>query len=174
MPVLHNRSTIIERIAKAHGSQCGFCTPGFVMSMYTLLRNNSQPTEEDIEDACESNLCRCTGYRPILDGFKSFSKNYCCKKELLEAETQAQENDLDCKLYKLSDLMDYDPSQDIIFPPELLLLKDKSTTSLEIHGKNITWFRPCSLDELLSLKRDYPKAKLVIGNTEIGWYCVIC
>ncbi|RDD44882.1 Xanthine dehydrogenase/oxidase, partial [Trichoplax sp. H2] len=77
-------------------------------------------------------------------------------------------NDLDCKLYKLSDLMDYDPSQDIIFPPELLLLKDKSTTSLEIHGKNITWFRPCSLDELLSLKRDYPKAKLVIGNTEIG------
>ncbi|EDV18641.1 uncharacterized protein TRIADDRAFT_34887, partial [Trichoplax adhaerens] len=43
-----------ERIAKAHGSQCGFCTPGFVMSMYTLLRNNSQPTEEDIEDACES------------------------------------------------------------------------------------------------------------------------
>ncbi|RDD36188.1 Xanthine dehydrogenase/oxidase, partial [Trichoplax sp. H2] len=44
---------IKERIAKAHGSQCGFCTPGFVMSMYTLLRNNSQPTEEDIEDACE-------------------------------------------------------------------------------------------------------------------------
>ena len=42
-----------ERIAKAHGSQCGFCTPGFVMSMYSLLRNNSSPTEEEIEGAFE-------------------------------------------------------------------------------------------------------------------------
>ena len=38
-----------ERIAKAHGSQCGFCTPGIVMSMYTLLRNNPKPEMEDIE-----------------------------------------------------------------------------------------------------------------------------
>lgn len=40
-----------ERIAKAHGSQCGFCTPGFVMSMYSLLRNNCTPSEEEIEEA---------------------------------------------------------------------------------------------------------------------------
>ena len=40
-----------ERIAKAHGSQCGFCTPGFVMSMYTLLRNNPEPSLEEIEEA---------------------------------------------------------------------------------------------------------------------------
>ncbi|KAB7505699.1 Nicotinate dehydrogenase subunit A [Armadillidium nasatum] len=39
-----------ERLAKAHGSQCGFCTPGFVMSMYTLLRNNPEPTMEEIEE----------------------------------------------------------------------------------------------------------------------------
>lgn len=38
-----------ERIAKSHGSQCGFCTPGIVMSMYTLLRNNPKPEMEDIE-----------------------------------------------------------------------------------------------------------------------------
>ena len=42
-----------ERIAKAHGSQCGFCTPGFVMSMYSLLRINWSPTEEEIEGAFE-------------------------------------------------------------------------------------------------------------------------
>ena len=42
-----------ERIARAHGSQCGFCTPGFVMSMYTLLRNNPTPSEEEIEAAFE-------------------------------------------------------------------------------------------------------------------------
>jgi xanthine dehydrogenase/oxidase len=39
-----------ERLAKSHGSQCGFCTPGFVMSMYTLLRNNPMPTMEQIEE----------------------------------------------------------------------------------------------------------------------------
>uniref|UniRef100_A0A3B1JUT9 Aldehyde oxidase 5 n=1 Tax=Astyanax mexicanus TaxID=7994 RepID=A0A3B1JUT9_ASTMX len=61
-----------ERIAMAHGSQCGFCTPGMVMSMYTLLRNKPKPSMEDIREALAGNLCRCTGYRPIIDGFKTF------------------------------------------------------------------------------------------------------
>lgn len=61
-----------ERIAKAHGSQCGFCTPGMVMSMYTLLRNNPQPTLEDVTEGLAGNLCRCTGYRPIVDGYRTF------------------------------------------------------------------------------------------------------
>ncbi|XP_039081355.1 xanthine dehydrogenase/oxidase-like isoform X2 [Hyaena hyaena] len=63
-----------ERIAKSHGSQCGFCTPGIVMSMYTLLRNQPEPTIEEIEDAFQGNLCRCTGYRPILQGFRTFAR----------------------------------------------------------------------------------------------------
>jgi len=64
-----------ERLARAHGSQCGFCTPGFVMSMYSLLRSKPEaPTEEEIEEALAGNLCRCTGYRPILDAFKVFAK----------------------------------------------------------------------------------------------------
>ncbi|XP_022085905.1 xanthine dehydrogenase/oxidase-like [Acanthaster planci] len=67
-----------ERLAKAHGSQCGFCTPGIVMSMYTLLRNNPHPTMEEIESALEGNLCRCTGYRSILQGYKTFTKEGCC------------------------------------------------------------------------------------------------
>uniref|UniRef100_A0AAY5L4H3 [2Fe-2S]-binding domain-containing protein n=1 Tax=Esox lucius TaxID=8010 RepID=A0AAY5L4H3_ESOLU len=62
-----------ERIARAHGSQCGFYTPGMVMSMYTLLRNTTQPTMEDIREALGGILCRCTGYRPIIDGLKTFS-----------------------------------------------------------------------------------------------------
>ena len=63
-----------ERLAKAHGSQCGFCTPGIVMSMYTLLRNSPKPSQSEIERAFDGNLCRCTGYRPILDGYKTFAK----------------------------------------------------------------------------------------------------
>jgi xanthine dehydrogenase small subunit len=50
-----------------HGSQCGFCTPGFVMSMFALYLNNPAPTRDDIDDALSGNLCRCTGYRPIVD-----------------------------------------------------------------------------------------------------------
>ena len=50
-----------ERIAKMHGSQCGFCTPGIVMALYTFLRNNPRPTASQIEDSMDGNLCRCTG-----------------------------------------------------------------------------------------------------------------
>ena len=46
-----------ERIAKSHGSQCGFCTPGIVMSMYTLLRNNPVPTNVEMESAFEGMVC---------------------------------------------------------------------------------------------------------------------
>uniref|UniRef100_A0A3B5AEM3 Xanthine dehydrogenase n=1 Tax=Stegastes partitus TaxID=144197 RepID=A0A3B5AEM3_9TELE len=62
-----------ERLARSHGSQCGFCSPGIVMSMYALLRNRPTPRMADVEEAFQGNLCRCTGYRPILEGFKTFT-----------------------------------------------------------------------------------------------------
>ncbi|XP_065173832.1 xanthine dehydrogenase-like isoform X2 [Atheta coriaria] len=65
-----------ERIAKAHGSQCGFCTPGIVMSMYTLIRNHERPMMEDMNVAFQGNLCRCTGYRPIIEGYKTFTEDW--------------------------------------------------------------------------------------------------
>ena len=49
-----------------HGSQCGFCTPGFVMSLFGLYKNACRPSRAAIEDALSGNLCRCTGYRPIV------------------------------------------------------------------------------------------------------------
>ena len=51
----------------AHGSQCGFCTPGFVMSMFALYQKDNAPNREQINVALGGNLCRCTGYRPIID-----------------------------------------------------------------------------------------------------------
>lgn len=50
-----------------HGSQCGFCTPGFIMSMFALYHNAHAPTRDDVLHALSGNLCRCTGYRPIID-----------------------------------------------------------------------------------------------------------
>jgi carbon-monoxide dehydrogenase small subunit len=55
-----------------HGAvQCGFCTPGFVLSAYALLRSNSAPTDEEILTALEGNLCRCTGYGKIVAAVRS-------------------------------------------------------------------------------------------------------
>src|SRR5579863_538844 len=50
-----------------HASQCGFCTPGFVMSLFTLYLQRSQSSREQVLEALTGNLCRCTGYRPIID-----------------------------------------------------------------------------------------------------------
>uniref|UniRef100_A0A671Q7S7 Xanthine dehydrogenase/oxidase n=1 Tax=Sinocyclocheilus anshuiensis TaxID=1608454 RepID=A0A671Q7S7_9TELE len=172
-----------ERIAKTHGSQCGFCTPGIVMSMYALLRNNPQPSMHDIQEAFQGNLCRCTGYRPILEGYRTFTKdggccggkgqsNGCC---LTYGHTQEHVNvsrtDIQTpsqKLYDQSEFMPLDPTQEIIFPPELMVLNKQPQSELRFAGERVLWIQPCSLEELLELKATYPNAKLVVGNTEVG------
>ena len=58
-----------------HGSQCGFCTPGFVMSLFSMYKNNSSYDVKTIEEAISGNLCRCTGYRSIIDAAKSLNNN---------------------------------------------------------------------------------------------------
>ena len=59
-----------EAFSACHGLQCGFCTPGMMMSATCLLQKNTQPTEAQIEEALEGNLCRCTGYVHIVDAVK--------------------------------------------------------------------------------------------------------
>jgi aerobic-type carbon monoxide dehydrogenase small subunit (CoxS/CutS family) len=56
--------------AEAGGSQCGFCTPGFLVVSAALLEQNPNPTDEEIKCAIEGNLCRCTGYQPIVDSIR--------------------------------------------------------------------------------------------------------
>jgi aerobic-type carbon monoxide dehydrogenase small subunit (CoxS/CutS family) len=55
-----------QAFMEEHGLQCGFCTPGFLMSAYELLRQHPQPTDDEIKEALGGNLCRCTGYMAIL------------------------------------------------------------------------------------------------------------
>jgi len=55
-----------QALVECHGSQCGFCTPGFAMSLFGLYKNSHAPSREAVDDALSGNLCRCTGYRPIL------------------------------------------------------------------------------------------------------------
>ncbi|XP_058474041.1 aldehyde oxidase 6 isoform X1 [Solea solea] len=165
-----------ERIAKAHGSQCGFCTPGMVMSMYTLLRNRPQPTMEDITQALAGNLCRCTGYRPIIDGCKTFCQEAnCCQTNgvgdcCLNGEKNINEPEQEKpQLFNKEEFLPLDPTQELIFPPELILMAETANPeTLTFHGERMTWVLPTSLEELVQLKTSNPNAPLVMGNTNIG------
>ena len=59
-----------EAFREAHALQCGFCTPGFLITLVPWLEENPNPTEEEIREAVSGNLCRCTGYQHIIDAVK--------------------------------------------------------------------------------------------------------
>ena len=59
-------SPVQSALRECHGLQCGFCTPGFVMSLTALLRDNPDPTDDEIREGLSGNFCRCTGYQGII------------------------------------------------------------------------------------------------------------
>jgi aerobic carbon-monoxide dehydrogenase small subunit len=65
-----NLHPIQEAFRERHGAQCGYCTPGILMSLVPFLQENPDPTEEEIREAISGNLCRCTGYQHIVDAVK--------------------------------------------------------------------------------------------------------
>src|ERR1700759_5342204 len=119
----------------ASGSQCGFCTPGIVMSLYALLRNDPEPSEAEVEEAFDGNLCRWTGYRPFLDAAQSFSKPVACCKDKdgpngTDGCCMANGNGGGCckvgdrntnpaKQFKAPEFKEYNPDTELIFPPAL-------------------------------------------------------
>ncbi|CAG9578686.1 unnamed protein product [Danaus chrysippus] len=173
-----------ERLAKAHGSQCGFCTPGIVMSMYTLIRSQKNIKYSDMEVAFQGNLCRCTGYRAIIEGYKTFIEDWevnrvvngnsaqngtngvcamgkdCCKNKNDKSETEY--------IFDKSAFLPYDPSQEPIFPPELKISSIYDEQHLMYSSNKVTWYRPTTLKSLVQLKEKHPGAKIVVGNTEVG------
>lgn len=64
-------SAVQRGFFEAHSFQCGFCTPGFVVTAHALLVENPSPTREEIREALSGNICRCTGYQSIVDGVEA-------------------------------------------------------------------------------------------------------
>jgi carbon-monoxide dehydrogenase small subunit len=63
-----------EAFQEAHALQCGFCTPGFLMSLVPFLENHPDPSDMEIREAISGNLCRCTGYQHIMDAVRLAAK----------------------------------------------------------------------------------------------------
>ncbi|WAR26952.1 XDH1-like protein [Mya arenaria] len=138
---------IQDRLNKYNGSQCGFCSPGQIMNMFALLENDWDPSKKKIEDAFDGILCRCTGYRSILDAMKSFADDKCLPADI---------EDLSTKLCKKTG----QPCSGACHP-------SPPSSPLHLVLADAQWFRPTSLAQLFELLNQYQDSKyrLVFGST---------
>lgn len=127
-----------EAFVQCHGSQCGFCTPGFVMSLFALYQKHggAPVSREQAQGALSGNLCRCTGYRPILDAAQAMQK--LPHQPLDEAKVLAGLQGLRAKAPDTGSSVD------------------------------AAYLSPGTLQQLLHYKARYPSAQLVAGCTDVG------
>ena len=139
-----------DEMIKCHGSQCGFCTPGIVMSLVNLVQVLPTPSRQQITDALSGNLCRCTGYTPIIDAaFKAVEK----KSEL-----------------KLNDHADVALLKEIqrAHTPTLTLDGDIILQPVVRTKKGNEFVSPATLAEVADYLLKNPTTTLLAGSTEIG------
>jgi xanthine dehydrogenase small subunit len=127
-----------EAMVGHHGSQCGFCTPGFIMSLFVMYKHSRAPSRREIEDALTGNLCRCTGYRPIVDAAQD-----ACARGPLDHFSVAEKSVLSA-------------------------LSSLPHGSIEIRTPGQMYFRPVSLDEACSALREFPRACVIAGGTDVA------
>lgn len=128
-----------QAIVDFHGSQCGYCTPGFIMSMFALTKNKPNANKADVMESLAGNLCRCTGYRPIVDSALSL-----CSEEQIVDQFSELERATIAKLEKIQN----------------------EEASLRLG--HLTAFSPKTTDELAKLYKAHPQAKLVAGGTDLA------
>ncbi len=139
-----------QAMVDQHGSQCGFCTPGFVMSMFALYKNRLGASRQTVEEYLGGNLCRCTGYRPIVDAAlqatcyveaDQFSADADeCVRRLKRIASRGENTDTDTN-------PDADPNANINTPH---------------------FHRPRSARQLADLLQQYPEARLLAGGTDLA------
>ncbi|XP_065222148.1 xanthine dehydrogenase/oxidase-like [Planococcus citri] len=157
-------------LAGFNGTQCGYCSPGMVMNMFSLLEGNEEVKMNDVENSFGGNMCRCTGYRPILDAFKSLASDATpeLKKKCADIEDVMTEFKICSKTQKPCNgtckINGYDKGID----QELQTL-DKSI-SIELQGAR--WFRVKNVQEIYDIfekmVRVGTKYMIVGGNTAQG------
>lgn len=128
-----------QALVDYHGSQCGFCTPGFVMSLYALWMRKPRPSVAEIEEALQGNLCRCTGYLPIIKAAQSIEGS--AAEDKLAAERASV-------LARLAAMDD--------------------GARVEIRTGEDEVIVPASVDDLAEVLLARPKTTVVAGSTDVG------
>ncbi|MDR6816688.1 xanthine dehydrogenase small subunit [Neorhizobium sp. 2083] len=126
-----------------HGSQCGFCTPGFVMSLYGLWLSNGTPTRAEIESALQGNLCRCTGYEPIVKAAEHISTS---RPSSLFDPLESDRIQVMAKLWGIHSGND-----------TIIIAKDGARSIV-----------PASVAAFADILADEPEATIVAGATDVG------
>lgn len=132
-----------QALVETHGSQCGFCTPGFVMSLYALYLKGKPSTKSEIEDALAGNLCRCTGYGPIIDA----------ATRMFEIGADALP-DMAAKVKALTAIARGDTLQ--------------LTGRAPVTGAEKRYFAPVTVDALAAVYAANPDATILAGGTDVG------
>lgn len=150
---------VAHRLAINNGSQCGYCTVGFVMNMSAFLAQNPSPTKQQIEEAFDGNICRCTGYRAILTGMKTFASDWTEEDEKERMKCLTED--------KCDQVLVHDQVK-IPFP-EAAKAPLPDTRILE---SQCDWVTPRTLGELKKIMRKNPgeTTRIVFGNTSFGIY----
>lgn len=146
-------------LATNNGSQCGYCSVGFVMNMSEYLVNNRSSRIGDIEDAFDGNLCRCTGYRPILTGMKTLGTT----DPSSDPPQYVMQCDLDPTMQR------YEPAAPLVQFPDDVPKTRTAPDDIELDGRH--WSTPKTLAELSGIyleAKDPKKVRLVHGNTSYG------
>jgi len=154
-----NMNPIQKEITERHGSQCGYCTPGFVMAMYAQLRSNPCVTSEEMTKNLDGNLCRCTGYRPILETARVFGRN---PEEETQMVCPSTGKPCDCPGKGVPREIKFESGSEPIFPPAL---RKHTAYPLRFVGDNAEWYRPLTLDSLCFLKEEVPDLVVVELNS---------
>ncbi len=142
---------IQQGMVDCFGSQCGFCTPGIVMSLTGLVQTNACPSRAQINDALSGNLCRCTGYKPIIDATLK-----ACQRPAAEL--------------KINDTADVALLKQIARDSEPTVgLDGQIITQPVVRTKKGSEFvSPSTVDEVATYLTKHPQATLLAGSTEIG------
>jgi xanthine dehydrogenase small subunit len=145
-----------QALADGHGAQCGFCTPGFVMSMFALYKTDPSPDRAAINDALAGNLCRCTGYRPIVDAAQAM---YGLARRLPAAEHD--------HLTAPAGL--HSSAAEVAEQRLLAMLRGlRRSRGLSMTHPEGAFHAPRSLAEFARLREAHPDARILAGGTDVG------
>ena len=143
-------------MADGHGSQCGFCTPGFVMSLFALYKSTAAPGRGEVNEALAGNLCRCTGYRPIVDAAQAMYT-------LGDAVPPAGQTWLTASARSRARAAGKSEAE---LAARLRGLKRRR--GLVLPHASGTFHAPHSADEFAALRERLPDARILAGGTDVG------